>query len=115
MNVRFADQAIRCRILRAELDQLLSGRALELEVALPHGHVFRVNVRGTALGGWRLDSDPTGLWISVPRAALDALVEKLPSKEGIGEDFESSHGRVRVSLEVDLKDKKRTRAAAASG
>lgn len=109
MNVRFSDQALRCRVTRAELDLLLLGRAIALEVALPRDHKFRVNVRPGALpaaanNGWQLESDPTGVWLTIPRAQLDSLSQALPSKEGIEQSFETANGgSVRVSFEVDLR------------
>ena len=104
MNVRLSAGAIRIRITRGELDTLLSSRALTLEVALPRNHVFRVNVRPAAIGGWLLDSDPTGMWLAIPRADLDTLVQSQPSRDGLDHSFELvSGGSVRVSLEVDVK------------
>lgn len=105
MNVRFSDRAVRCRITRAELDRLLTGRAIELEVQLPKDHKFRVNVRPAAVSGWQLDSDPTGVWLSIPRTELESLSRSLPSKEGLEQAFEISNGgRLVVSFEVDLRN-----------
>src|SRR5262245_45954475 len=103
MNVRFSDHAIRCRATAAELQQLQSGRARELEICLPRDRRFLVNVRPSALEKWQLESDPTGIWVSIPRSQLDALAQTLPSKEGIEHGFETAQGIVVVSFEVDLK------------
>jgi hypothetical protein len=104
MNVRFSDQALRCRVNRLELERLLTGRSVALEVILPRDHVFRVNVRPTTMSAWQLDSDPTGVWLTIPRAELEELSSSLPSKEGIEEAFPTSTGGVlSVSFEVDVK------------
>lgn len=103
MNVRFSDHAIRCRSTSAELQQLLTGRAVELAVCLPRERRFLVNVRPSALDKWQLESDPTGIWLSIPRAQLEELAQTLPSKEGIEHSFETAQGNVVVSFEVDLK------------
>ena len=104
MNVRLAEGAVRIRVSRGELDVLLSSRALTLNVALPRNHVFRVNVRPAAIGGWALDSDPTGLWITIPRADLETLSQSLPSRDGLEHSFELVSGdHVVVSFEVDVK------------
>ena len=103
MNVRFSEQAIRCRTTAAELQQLLTGRALSLELALPRDRKFRVNVRPAALETWQLESDPTGIWIAIPRSQLQALAETVPSKEGIEHGFATAHGGLTVMFEVDLK------------
>lgn len=105
MNVRFSDQALRCRVTRAELERLLSGRAVALEVALPRDHTFRVNVRPAAFNGWQLDSDPTGVWLTIPRGDLESLAGNVPSREGIERSFDTAGGgSVRVTFEVDVRD-----------
>ncbi|HKE93504.1 MAG TPA: hypothetical protein VKB34_04295 [Povalibacter sp.] len=104
MNVKLSDGAVRVRVVRSELDTLLSSRAITLEVALPRNHCLRVNVRPAATGGWSLESDPTGLWIAIPRADLEALSQSLPSREGLEHAFELTNGAsLQVSFEVDVK------------
>ena len=103
MNVRFSEQAIRCRATSAELQQLLTGRALALELCLPRDRKFRVSVRPAALETWQLDSDPTGIWVAIPRSQLQALAETVPSREGIQRSFETAQGSVTLTFEVDLK------------
>lgn len=111
MNVRFSEQAIRCRAAAAELQQLLTGRALSLELVLPRDRKFRVNVRPAALETWQLESDPTGIWIAIPRSQLQELAQMLPSKEGIEHSFEAVQGGLTVTFEVDLK---KSRASASA-
>jgi hypothetical protein len=104
MNVRFSDRAIRCRVRQAELERLLTGRAITLELCLPRDRRFRVNIRPAALDVWQLDSDPTGIWLTIPRAELESLAQTLPRKEGIQHSFAASEGSVLVKFEVDLRD-----------
>jgi hypothetical protein len=104
MKVRFSDRAIRCRATSPELEQLLTGRAVALEVCLPRDRRFLVNVRPSALETWQLDSDPTGIWVSIPRSQLAALAKTLPSTKGIEHGFETAEGSVVVSFEVDVRD-----------
>lgn len=104
MNVRLSEAAVRVRVTNAELQTLLSSRALTLEVALPRNHAFRVNVRPAAIGGWAFDSDPTGMWITIPRAELAELSESLPSRAGLEKSFELTNGgSVAVVFEVDVR------------
>jgi hypothetical protein len=106
LNVRLSEGALRCRITRAELEQLLSGRAISLAVVLPRDHVFRVSVRAAAVGGWQLDSDPTGVWLTIPRAELESLTQNLPSRDGLEHSFDTSAGgAVQVSFEVDVRER----------
>jgi hypothetical protein len=104
MNIRFADAALRCRVSQDELQRLLAGRSLVLEVALPRNHAFRISVKPSLLGGWQLDSDPTGIWVSIPRLDLEALSQSLPSREGIEQKFPTKDGKeTTVVFEVDVK------------
>lgn len=107
MNIRFSDAALRCRITREELQRLLGGRSIALEVPLPRGHSFRLGVRPLMLGGWQLESDPTGMWLSIPRLELEALSESLPSKQGLEQEFPTTQGNaVRVAFEVDVRSQR---------
>ena len=103
MNVRFADQSIRFRVMSDEFERLLAGKAVALEVTVFNSRIFRANISASVLGPWQLDSDPTGLWLSVPREELKVLAENLPSKEGLEHEFKTNHGDLHVSLEVDVK------------
>ena len=104
MNVRFSEGGLRCRVTQPELERLLSGRAIALEVALPRDHIFRMNIRPTTLDGWQLDSDPTGLWLTIARTELEWLSQSLPSKEGLERTFDTANdGKLTVTFEVDLK------------
>jgi len=103
MNMRFAENSIRLRVTDDEFAQLRIGKAMALEVSLPQGHLFRAKLNMTTNGHWHFDSDPTGMWISVPRNELETLAEELPSKEGIAHAFTTARGDLEVSLEVDVK------------
>ncbi len=103
MNLRFAAHSIRIRVSTEEFAQLHAGKSLGLEVSLPRGHAFRVKVNQSNTGDWQFDSDPTGLWLSIPRTELDGLAQGLPSKAGVVRAFGTNHGELQVSLEVDVK------------
>ena len=103
MNFRFASRSIRIRISDDEFSQLRSSKTLSLEVALPGHHIFKARVSIAADSDWHFESDPTGMWISVPRAEIDALADGLPSKEGIEHSFETFKENLLISLEVDVK------------
>ncbi len=101
MNLRFAQHSIRIRTTADEFAQLHAGKALGLEVPLPRGHAFRAKVNQSNTGDWQFDSDPTGMWLSIPRIELDHLAQALPSKEGVVHSFGTNHGELQISLEVD--------------
>jgi hypothetical protein len=111
MNIRFSDRHIRFRVARHELDRLLSGRSLSLDVPMPRSHQFRASINVTPLGDWQLDSDPTGLWLSIPRSALEALIEAHPQKEGLQHVFQTDGGgALAVAFEVDLRQENKVAA-----
>lgn len=106
MNIRFADKQIRFRIATEELDRLLTGRSLALEVSMPRSHRFRASVATTQLDKWQLDQDPTGIWLTVPRAAVTEFAKSLPSKEGLQHRFAvGAADELSVVLEVDLRQR----------
>ncbi len=110
MNIRFSDRHIRFRIARHELDRLLAGRSLGLDVPMPRSHQFRASINVTPLGDWQLDSDPTGLWLSIPRSAVEDLIQSLPRKEGLEHAFQTDSGALTVIFEVDLREESKAAA-----
>jgi hypothetical protein len=104
MNLRLSGEDIRIRVSSDEFQRLLHSGSVSLEVPLPRLHVFRVSVRVSPIGGWELESDPTGLWLTIPRSRLEEFAQELPSKEGIAHEFESGHSQpLRAVFEVDLR------------
>lgn len=52
-------------------------------------------------GGWQLDSDPTGLWLTIPRAELAQLGQTERFAERLMRDFPvSSTQQIQVILEA---------------
>jgi hypothetical protein len=111
MNVRFSDRHIRFRVARQEVERLLAGRSLTLDVPMPRAHQFRASINITSTGDWQLDSDPTGLWLTLPRKALEGLLQELPSKEGLEHEFATNGQTLAVALEVDLRSEREKKAA----
>jgi hypothetical protein len=107
VNVRFAARAVRCRVTQTEMDELLRSGSLKLVVSLPRNHQFQVTVRAATLAAWQLESDPTGLWIEIPRAEIVQLSESLPTREGITHVFQLAGGeQMALSLEVDVRKRR---------
>ena len=101
MDVEFSTGLVSCRVTREELGKLLSGRAITLDVVLPREHRFRMNVRPAALNGWSLDSDPTGLWLSIPRVELESFEKSLDGAGAMERTMETSNGgELQLRLEV---------------
>lgn len=115
MDVRFSGQSFYCQITRSELERLSSGRAIDLIVQLPRHHSFRVSVRPSPMsaerGGWQLDSDPTGIWLTIPRAELELLGQTTTFAERLIRDFPVSDSEhLQVILEALPDEDKEDRA-----
>jgi hypothetical protein len=105
VDVRFSGQTLYCQITRSELERLASGRAVELVVQLPKHHSFRMSVRPSPMnadrGGWQLDNDPTGIWLTIPRADLELLGQTTTFAERLVRDFPvDDNENVQVILEA---------------
>lgn len=52
-------------------------------------------------GGWQLDSDPTGIWLTVPRAELEQLGQTETFAERLAHEFPlPADQKVQVVLEA---------------
>ncbi|MGD9842547.1 MAG: hypothetical protein AB7F79_04685 [Steroidobacteraceae bacterium] len=103
MNLRFAANSIRVRVTTEEFADLCKGKSMGLDVLMPRGHAFRLKLNPSSAAEWRFDSDPTGLWLGVPRTELIGLAQQLPSRQGITHGFATGHSELQISLEVDVK------------
>ncbi len=104
MNIRFAPREVRFRVTRDELNQLLAGRSLALHVALTGHHEFQATVAADRLGTWRFDSDPTGLWLTLPRKDLEPFADGAPTAAGLEYGLDLPDGqRLELSFEVDVR------------
>jgi hypothetical protein len=109
VNVRFSEGAVRCRVTKEEFEQLLGSGTLKLVVELPRSHTLQVTVRAAVFGPWLVESDPTGIWIGIPRAELQQLAQALPSREGITHAFVLDAAQpLQVSFEVDVRKRRRS-------
>jgi hypothetical protein len=105
VDVRFSGQSLYCQITRSELERLSTGRSIDLVVQLPKHHSFRMSLRPSPMsaerGGWQLDSDPTGMWLTIPRAELELLGQTTTFAERLVREFAVSDGEnVQVILEA---------------
>lgn len=52
-------------------------------------------------GGWQLESDPTGIWVTIPRAEIEQLGQTTSFAERLVHDFPvSANEQVQVVLEA---------------
>ena len=52
-------------------------------------------------GGWQLDSDPTGIWVTIPRSEIEQLGQTESFAERLVHDFPlSGNQHVQVILEA---------------
>ena len=102
MKLGFAAGSITIRIHPDELAKLAVGGSIGLHVALPRGHEFRVKLNQTQTEQWHFDSDPTGLWLTVPRAQLDILGRGQSDMHCIQQTFMTHQDEVVIRLELDV-------------
>jgi hypothetical protein len=105
VDVRFSAQALFCQITRSELERLAAGLSIDLIFQLPKHRSFRVSLRPSSMsadrGGWQLDSDPTGIWLTVPRAELEPLGQTTTLAERLVHEFAiSDTEKLQVFLEA---------------
>ncbi len=105
MDVRFSGQSLYCQITRSELHRLSSGLSVDLIFQLPKHRSFRVSLRPSAMsadrGGWQLDSDPTGIWLTIPRTELQMFGQTTTFAERVVRDFAvSENENLQVILEA---------------
>ena len=112
MNTRFSENEVRFRISRLELESLLSGHWLHLELDLPdqEGYQFRIHpfdVPGNENQPLFLNVREKVMELGVSTASLRELAMRLPSKEGLTAKVPSRGTAqvLRVALEVDSKDR----------
>jgi hypothetical protein len=115
MDVRFSAHAVFFQIGRSELQRLSAGLALDLIVQLPKHRSFRVSLRPSPLsverGGWQLDSDPTGIWLTIPRTELELLGQTTTFAERLVREFPvSDTEQIQVVLEALADEEKDERS-----
>ena len=112
MNTRFSENEIRFRINRSEMESLLSGHRIHLQLDLPdqEGYQFRIHPLTDPVENDRplsLTVRERLIELGVGVEELKSLSRRLPSKEGLTTELPSRSGKqlLRVALEIDLKDR----------
>jgi hypothetical protein len=112
MRVQLEKDTIRVRIDEDELDELLQDVALLGSTAFGAVFTMRYAIDATDGAVCALSGDAHEWRMEVPRAALEELRARLPSKDGLTFDI-PGHGSVAttVRFDVDVKDSLRRRRA----
>ena len=103
MNIRFSERHIRIRVTRSELDRLIVGNSLALQLPLPGEQQFRIAIEATPRADWQCEGNFSNLFLFLPRAALTELSQTLPRREGLTHEFQTEGGPVEVDFEIDLR------------
>ncbi len=109
MDVRFSGQSLYCQITRSELARVAAGLSVDLIFQLPKHRSFRVSLRPSSMsadrGGWALESDPTGIWLTIPRAELEMLGQTTTFAERLTREFENVHVILEALPDEDKDDR----------
>lgn len=105
MNLRISNHQLRFRITRDELDLLLGGTILHLELDI--GAQPLICHISTSDGMEPLNLSIAGnLWhLAVNKDALTNFAASLPTREGIEHEVQLGASPVRLMLEVDVRRK----------
>jgi hypothetical protein len=109
VDVRFSGQSLYCQITRSELARVAAGLSVDLIFQLPKHRSFRVSLRPSSMsadrGGWALESDPTGIWLTIPRAELEMLGQTTTFAERLTREFENVHVILEALPDEDKDDR----------
>lgn len=107
MNLRISEKQLRFRITKDELQQLLGGQSLGM--VLPHFRTHSYTVKITdGQDSLSLKEDGQSWTLLVDRHALQALAEKLPSREGLCEEIQVAGQFFSLMLEIDVRKSPKT-------
>lgn len=103
MNLRISNGQLRFRITRAEMEALLQGTPLELELPLAH-QSLRYSIRTDNIASsLSLEEQAGGLHLVVDKVEFETLARKLPSREGIERRITLGGKELLLALEVDVR------------
>jgi hypothetical protein len=113
MRLQVQQQSLRVRVTEAELQDLLSGKSLRLEVAFGERPLFGLHVAC----GLETSLEPGPVWrLRLCETALRAYRETLPRRDALEAELTGSCGDpLRLEFEVDVRDSVRIRAPTKRG
>ncbi len=112
MKLQISGQHWRVRINEDELQRLRDGHALSSVSMLPDDAVFRYLLELVPASQASVGRDDDSWKISLPAAAVDAYVQRLPCRDGV--DFvlpATTDTALELAFEVDVRDSVRQRGA----
>lgn len=112
MKLQISDQQWRVRVNEDELQRLREGHVLTSTSALADDAVLRFVVELVPAPQASVGRDGGSWKFSLPAAAIDAYVARLPCREGV--DFVLPGGTgaaLQLTFEVDVRDSVRRRGA----
>ena len=101
MKLQFETGRLRIRVGRAELATLRDGGSLSAALDWP-GRPWRLEARASE--GLAVSAGGDAVHLVLPRADLDALAARAPSREGLRYALDLPSGPVDLRFEVDLHD-----------
>jgi hypothetical protein len=113
MKLHVQQQSLRVRVTEAELQDLLSGRSLRLDVTFGGTTLFGLLV----VGGPETSFEPGSTWrLRLSEPALRVYAESLPRRDALVVELANPGGEpLRLEFEVDVRDSVKIRGPRKGG
>lgn len=113
MKLQVQQQSVRVRVGEAELQDLLSGKSLRLDVTFGGTRLFGLHV----VCGPETSLEPGSVWrLRLSETALRVYAETLPRRDALNVGLAGSCGEpLRLEFEVDVRDSVKVRGPRKGG
>lgn len=112
MRVQLDGQSLRLRLEEGEFQRLLNGHIIENRTHFPDGGQIVQQICLADALSWECVDD---IWsVQLPGAEVRAYGGRLPTREGLDFNLDTSAGALRIRFDVDVRDSVRQRRASKS-
>jgi hypothetical protein len=113
MQLKVQQQSLRVRVTEEELQDLLSGKSLRLDVTFGGSSLFGLHV----VCGPETSFEPGSVWrLRLSATALRVYAESLPRRDALVAELTGSGGEpLRLEFDVDVRDSVKVRGPRKGG
>ncbi len=109
MKIQIQQQSLRVRVDEQELACLLAGGTVENHTTLPGQGSWSQTLQLNAQAAPGMSGTPSALQLTLPHAAVLALAQRLPSRDGLGWELAAAGASLQLQFDVDVRDSVRQR------